>query len=156
MHHSGDWKKALLSRSYTAASEICHTPVKFIKPQTFMNLSGKAVSRYVQNHETDRLIVIHDDAHIPQGTFKISYGKNDGGHNGITSIIESLHSKNFIRIRVGIAPGESKHVSLERYVLEKMPMTERGRLEQTTTQINTAIEHIITQGLPSAMSTYNV
>ncbi len=156
MHHSGDWKKALLSRSYTALCEIENTQVKLIKPLTFMNLSGKAVHRLVKNHEAKHLIVIHDDIHIPQGTFKISFGKNDGGHNGITSIIESLKTKEFIRIRVGIQPKNSTHISLEKYVLEKMPLPERTTLEHTSSKINAAIEHILMHGLQSAMNTYNV
>ena len=73
-------------------------------PETFMNESGRAVSDYLRYHEGRELIVMYDDKDLPLGTLRISHDRGDGGHNGIKSVIEHLGTKEFIRIRIGIAP----------------------------------------------------
>lgn len=78
----------------------------FLKPQTFMNLSGRAVKSIVDEFEikNNDLLVIFDDVYIPLGEIRIRQRGSDGGHNGLKSIIESLSTENFPRMRIGILP----------------------------------------------------
>ena len=80
------------------------SPLEIMIPSTFMNESGKSVQEYLRYHEGREIIVMYDDKDLPYGTFRISYDRGDGGHNGVKSIIEALGKKDFIRIRIGIAP----------------------------------------------------
>lgn len=158
---STDWKKKLLSKTIHATAEIGVHKAELIKPQTFMNLSGRSVQKYVKSHEDiKQCIVLHDDVHIPIGTFKISIGKNDGGHNGVTSIIQTLHSKDFIRIRIGIAPRQAEDnstpkIKLDDFVLGKFTADEKDVLEKLFPTIANAVEVIIEKSPEDAMQIYN-
>lgn len=155
------WTKRLFAKALTANGTIADTPVQFILPQTFMNLSGTAVKKFVKNPEAiAHTIVIHDDVHLPIGTIKISTDRGDGGHNGITSLMDTLKSKAFIRIRVGVAPlktesGVTPQIKLDEYVLGKFKPEERETLEALFPKIRSAVEHIIAKGLPDAMNVFN-
>ncbi len=78
--------------------------VTILYPNTFMNKSGSAVRKLVPKEEAEKLVVVYDDVDLPVGDIKVSVGRGAGGHNGVASIIESLGSKDFVRVRVGIAP----------------------------------------------------
>ena len=75
-----------------------------IKPTTYMNNSGQAVAKLVQQYPDARVVVVYDDIDIALGTVKCSVGRGDGGHNGILSIINHLGHRDFLRIRVGVRP----------------------------------------------------
>ena len=77
-----------------------------IKPLVFMNEAGKAIVAAAREFgaKPEDIIIIHDDSDLMLGDFKISFGKNAGGHKGVQSIIDALRSKNFTRIRIGIRP----------------------------------------------------
>ena len=84
--------------------EIENTPLFFLKPLTFMNLSGHAVQEAAHFFKIipENILVIHDDLDLPFGAVKIKQGGSSGGHNGIKSIEQSLGSSNFWRLRIGI------------------------------------------------------
>ena len=75
-----------------------------VKPQTFMNKSGEAVSAVVKFYKVkpENILVVHDDVDIEWGNFKISFGRSSAGHKGVESIIKALKTKNFWRLRIGI------------------------------------------------------
>jgi peptidyl-tRNA hydrolase, PTH1 family len=107
--------------------------VLLAKPQTFMNNSGKAVASLVRlsfpklNSKlnlTKELIVVHDDIDIPLGKVKVSRGSGSAGHKGVDSIIQSLGTKDFTRIRIGIQPAKGKPEGVENFVLQKFSKTE--------------------------------
>ncbi len=155
-----DWKKKIFSNSISTSGMINNDEIKLIKPNTFMNNSGRAVIKYVKSkEEINNLIVIQDDVHIPIGNFKISFGRGDGGHNGITSIQQTLKSKDFIRVRVGVAPNELENqaykIKLDKFVLENFKKEEKEILDKTLEEISKSIEKIITFGIDSAMNEYN-
>lgn len=92
-------------------TEIAGTKAKgekiiIIKPHTFMNLSGEAVSKVMQFYKADisDLIVIHDDVDIPLGEVRIKLDGSSAGHRGVQNIIDMLGSDRFIRVRIGIMP----------------------------------------------------
>jgi peptidyl-tRNA hydrolase, PTH1 family len=138
--------------------------VKMLYPDTFMNNSGAAVVKLVPRAEISNLIVIHDDIDLPLGEIKLSKGRGDGGNNGIKSIIEKLGTKDFIRIRIGIAPrsfwtGEVKRPKsgrpLETFVLKPFTRGEAVKLEETKERAFGALHEIVTAGLESAMNKFN-
>ncbi len=91
-----------------------------IKPQTFMNNSGDAVSKLANFYKIsfDDLIIIHDDVDLPLGVIKKQKGKNSAGHHGVENIIEKLGTKDFWRIRVGIGKPEDTNIPVDEWVLQ--------------------------------------
>lgn len=94
-----------------------------VKPQTYMNLSGKAVARFVDYFKIplSSMIVIHDDLDMKTGRLKLVRGGGAGGHNGIRSIVNCIGSSHFYRLKIGIGrPGSGStppQMPVERYVL---------------------------------------
>lgn len=143
---------------------IAGESVKLIYPDTFMNNSGAAVTKHVSKQEAGQLIVLHDDIDLPFGQIKIGKGKGDGGNNGVKSIVEKLGTKDFIRIRIGIAPtsfwtGEMKRPkgggSLERFVLKPFGKKELGQLQAVKERAYSALQEILQNGLESSMNKFN-
>ena len=94
--------------------------IMFVKPQTYMNNSGNAVSKIVNFYKLnlEDLTVVHDDVDLPLGSFKKQIDKNSAGHRGVEDIIEKLGSKNFWRLRVGIGKPEDKNIPVDEWVLQ--------------------------------------
>lgn len=144
--------------------KIKDSKIKFITPGTFMNNSGKAVAPLIKTKkDLENLIVIYDDIDIPLGKIKISFDKSSGGHNGLESIIKKLKSKEFVRIRVGIAPstlsGKIRKPKGEKAVLNfllgEFKKSELETLKKLLKKVSEAIEMIFTEGREKAMSIYN-
>jgi len=87
-----------------SAGVLAGEEVMLLYPDTFMNKSGSAVKKLVPKGQEGNLVVVYDDVDIPVGEIKVSFGRGDGGHNGIKSIVASLGTKEFTRVRIGIAP----------------------------------------------------
>ncbi len=132
-------------------------------PDTFMNESGNAVAEYLRYHEGRELIVLYDDKDLACETFRISHDRGDGGHNGLKSVIDSLGTKEFTRIRIGIAPHDvdGKAVlpphgeDVQDYVLGKLREDEEESLRKISKDVLGAIKTIIEEGYHKAMERYN-
>lgn len=116
----------------------------FIKPLTYMNLSGRAVESVMKEFEIKRsdLLIILDDVYTPLGNIRIRRRGSDGGHNGLRSVIEALDSENFPRMRIGILPKEFESASeldlpLEEFVLMDFSEDESKLIQEV---IPTAID----------------
>lgn len=133
-------------------TQISGQDVVLAKPQTFMNLSGKAISQITNFYKIKDLIVVHDEMDIDLGQIKISQNKNSGGHKGVQSIIDLLGTKEFIRIRIGI--GKSMNPTSE-FVLKEFKENEKGLIDQSVKKAADAIEEIIKNGYNSAATKYN-
>lgn len=139
--------------------------VKVFTPETFMNKTGPAVAKVVKTKKSaEKLIVIYDDLDLPLGTFKISYNRGSGGHNGLESIIKALKTREFIRIRVGIAPvtpsGKAKKRpdgggALEKYILGEFKKPELEVVKKVSKRVSSAVESIIADGYERAMTEFN-
>lgn len=138
--------------------------VTLLYPTTFMNHSGSAVKKLVPKEATEKLIVICDDVDIPVGAFKVSFGRGDGGHNGISSIIKELGTKDFIRIRVGIAQksfwsGGAKRpapgAAMSKHVLGTFTTKETKLISEVLEKVAEAIRLIQQRGVAEAMNKYN-
>ncbi|MDD4352008.1 MAG: aminoacyl-tRNA hydrolase [Candidatus Gracilibacteria bacterium] len=125
-----------------------------VKPQTFMNLSGQAVwplKKFYKISNED-LLVIYDDMAFPVGTLKIRKEGNAGGHNGIKSLIESLGTNVFSRIRIGI--GEPTEEGRE-HVLGKFSTKEKKEIAKVLTKAVNAVEAYLGLGILDAMNRFN-
>jgi len=81
-----------------------------VLPETFVNLSGKAVAAFVKTPAAAKdLLVIHDDLDLPIGSLKMVFGRGSGGHKGVESVMRSLKTKEFARLRIGVAPVGKKN-----------------------------------------------
>ncbi|NVN99565.1 MAG: aminoacyl-tRNA hydrolase [Geobacteraceae bacterium] len=129
--------------------------VLLLEPQTFMNLSGRSVAEALHFHklETSDLIVIHDELDIPFGQIKLKADGGHGGHNGLRSIHQHLGNGNYNRIRVGI--NKPLHGNVADYVLTNFSKDEMAALPALIDGAVDALEMIILDGLPKAMSLFN-
>ncbi len=142
---------------------IALSSVEVFVPETFMNESGKAVSDYMRYHEGRELVVMYDDKDLAYGTFRISYDRGDGGHNGVKSIIESLGTKDFIRMRIGIGPkgmleGAAKAPhgeEVQDYVMGHIHADEEEELRVIAPKVLAALKTIAERGYQKAMEVYN-
>jgi PTH1 family peptidyl-tRNA hydrolase len=142
---------------------IAGSPVLLIKPRTYVNLSGQAVSAALRQATVppERLLVIYDDLDLPAGRFRLKAKGGHGGHNGLRSIAAAIGSTDFPRIRIGIG---RPHVAGEPtwdpkdvapYVLGD-PTGEDARILQGAVALTAeAVEALITDGVEAAMSRYN-
>jgi PTH1 family peptidyl-tRNA hydrolase len=132
-------------------------------PTTFMNESGKAVAEYLRYHESRELVVIYDDKDLAYGKLRISHDRGDGGHNGVKNIIESLGTKEFIRIRIGIAPHDTdgKEIkaphgeAVQGYVMGMVSTHEEESLKAVATSLLGSVKLIAESGYQKAMDKYN-
>ncbi len=138
--------------------------IKFITPDTFMNNSGKAVAPLIKSKkDLNTLIVIYDDVDLPLGKIKISYDRSSGGHNGLESIIKKLKSREFVRIRIGIAPttpsGKIKKPKGEeamlKFLLGAYKEKELLELKKLSKTVAEAVETIFSESKEKAMSVFN-
>lgn len=127
-----------------------------VKPQTFMNLSGKAAAKLARAHEVDvgEIVVVHDDLDLPEETVRVKRGGGHGGHNGLRSLVDALGTGDFLRVRLGIGrpPGRQDPAD---YVLEPMRREVAERLADMVPHAAQAVLHVLEHGVESAMREYN-
>ncbi len=131
-----DFPEFKLSKKHNAlVSEgmINDKPVTLVKPQTFMNNSGSSVQSLTKQDKD--LLVIHDDIDLPLGTTKTTENSGSAGHKGVEDIIQTLGTKDFSRIRIGIQPDTGKPGNTEVFVLQKFTPEEQQLLQETITSI---------------------
>ena len=144
-------------RALTARMEIGQESVILAKPETFMNLSGLSVRELISKNELQPesdLIVVQDELDFPFGTLRVHRNRNSAGHNGIESIIESLGTKDFIRIRIGVAPDRKPDDGKE-YLLSPMSKARLKALEPSLADAVAAAEMIVKDGPAAAMQRFN-
>ena len=129
--------------SLVSKTKIEKIPVILAKPQTYVNKSGEAVKKLIENCKLkiENLVVVHDDLDIPFGNTKISFDKNSGGHKGIESIMRALKTKKFYRLRIGLAKpaltkarqqsDKKRDELVVSYVLSKFSKSESEKLKET-------------------------
>ena len=143
--------KALITSGTYAGQKVI-----LAKPQTFMNLSGQAVSGLLNFYKIPltQLLVIHDDIDLPFGTIRIRPGGGSAGQKGVGSIIERLGTEDFARMRLGVGrpPGQMDSAA---YVLQTFTKMDEEFLKQFLQKASEAAEEFIVQGLNSAMNKYN-
>ncbi|MBK5215543.1 MAG: aminoacyl-tRNA hydrolase [Candidatus Pacebacteria bacterium] len=159
-----EWKNDMKLKSLRAKGELGSEKVDFLLPETFMNNSGNAVSQLIDNpKKLKNLIVVYDDIDLPLGSLKISFNRSSGGHNGVESIIKKVKSREFVRIRVGIAVstpnGKLKKPKGEeavlKFLLGNFKEDELKEIKKISKKIQEAIIILSSEGKEKAMSLYN-
>ena len=140
-----------------AFGEILGVKVLLAKPLTYMNLSGRAVGPLVRWYKVSAagLLVIYDDMDLPLGSIRLRQRGGAGGHKGMLSLVESLGTQDFPRLRVGIGrpPGKMDPVD---YVLGDFTPEERIAIEEACERAIAAVGCWLTEGIVEAMNRYNL
>jgi PTH1 family peptidyl-tRNA hydrolase len=126
------------------------------KPLTFMNLSGTAIVALLQFYKIDPvdLLVVVDDVNIDLGRLRLRPGGSAGGHNGLKSVIGSLGSEQFARMRIGVGRGDQRR-DLADHVLARFDAGERSTVAGMVDRAADAVELFIAEGINAAMNRYN-
>jgi PTH1 family peptidyl-tRNA hydrolase len=139
----------------TAETSLEGTRLVLLKPQTFMNLSGRSVAAAARFHKVpaERIVVIHDELDLPYGSVRLKEGGGHGGHNGLRSIVQEMGDSAFLRLRVGI--DRSPHPDVAGYVLQSFSPTEMEGLADILDGAVEALETLLSGGVGKAMSLFN-
>ena len=149
---SKDWQKKFdgLMQVITIGEE----KVLFLKPMTYMNLSGNSVLKAKNYYSIalEDILIIQDDMDLPFGSYKLKCNSGAGGHNGIKSILACLGTNGFARLKVGISRSLEDTVS---YVLGKFSKQEMCFLDENGPLFKEIIISFIEKGIIKTMNTYN-
>ena len=140
----------------TAEAQIGEGSALLVRPMTYVNLSGRAVRAAMRkrNVPVERVIVISDDINLDPGRIRIRAKGGAGGHNGLKSIIDTLGTNEFARIRIGVGMPPTPDAQVD-YVLGKMPPKERDLVQDAARRAADAVEAAIREGLQEAMNRFN-
>ena len=144
------------SKALAGVGEIAGKPVMLAKPQTFMNLSGTSVAALLEKHEMTAadVVAVWDELNLPLGGLKILKKGSAGGHNGAESLIRSLGTQEFIRVRLGIHPGHPLTDGAQ-YLLAPVKRSQKKEMEELAAQAADAVVSIISEGAEMAMTKFN-
>jgi len=144
--------------SLVGQGQIEGTVTRLAKPQTFMNLSGTAVSCLLRKLDTDpavkQLVVVSDDLALPVGKIRLRERGSSGGHNGLKSIIADIGTDEFIRLRIGIQP-EHPISDPKRFVLDDFSRSEQPVIVEALERAAVAVRTLIRDGALKAMADFN-
>lgn len=131
--------------------------VLLVKPQTYMNLSGKSVVAVCGFYKIpiSQVIVLFDDITLDVGKLRIRRKGSHGGHNGIKDIIELTGTDEITRIKIGVGEKPNADYDLKDWVLGKLPNDKLEDFDKALTKSVKAAEEIIKRGIDSAMNKYN-
>lgn len=143
-------------KSIYGIGNIGEEKVILVKPQTYMNLSGEAIIEIKNFYKIDsrNIIVIYDDIDLEIGEIRIRKQGSPGTHNGMKSVVQSLATEDFPRVRVGIGKPDNDH-DLINYVIGKIPKDEKDILEKSIKLAAEATVEIVKSGISKAMNEYN-
>ena len=128
--------------------------ILFLKPHTYMNLSGDSVRAVSDYYKPERIIVIHDDLDLPFGTLRYKIGGGHGGHNGLRSI-DACVGKDYYRTRIGIGKPDNKG-DVANYVLSDFPKSQKETLEEILDIAFRATKGLINEELSTISSKYTL
>ena len=154
------WNKVRVTRPEAGAlvgiGTVAGSPVVLAKPQTYMNLSGPSVKQLAAKYEipVERLLVVYDELDLPWTAVRIRPKGSAGGHHGIESVIKSVGSSDFPRIRLGISPGEKVRDGKE-FVLRKFSKAQMQDVDELLDHTARAVESIIAEGVEMSMTKFN-
>jgi PTH1 family peptidyl-tRNA hydrolase len=143
-----------------AAGLVGTTQVRLVKPQTYMNLSGAALTPYLRRPFWSAgrdLLVIVDEVALPLGRYRLRPQGSAGGHNGLRSIERALGSREYARLRIGIAPADERRQigDLASFVLAPFDAAEREEILSLMPRFTDAVELWLRDGILAAMNIHN-
>jgi PTH1 family peptidyl-tRNA hydrolase len=154
--HSASWKQESRFCAHAASIVIAGHPVLLLKPQTYMNASGKAIGNVCRFYKwlPASVLVVVDEFQLELGRTKLSLSGSGGGHNGVEDIIQRMGPA-FPRFRIGIAPPNPTPMGMTDYVLGKFLPDETNTLANCWERILSELEQIVQQGPDLAINTIN-
>jgi PTH1 family peptidyl-tRNA hydrolase len=153
-----EFKKVKSYYSLISRGMVNNHKVMLVKPQTFMNLSGRAVSKVVSYYKIpiQDLLIVYDDLNLELGQIRIRKKGSAGGHKGIESIMQYLHSEEIPRLRIGIgSPLANFNFDYVSYVLSNFNNEEKDKIGEVIQLSTDAIKTVIEDGFEKAMRKYN-
>ena len=157
-------KEDRTNKVHVGKGAIKRNLVVLLAPDTYMNKSGSAVSKYVKSAKAaERMVVVYDDLDVPLGTVKISFDRGSGGHKGLESVMRAVKTKKFTRVRIGVSPatagGTLKKPSGEKevldFILTKFRAHEMEELKRVNKRVAAILECIVLEGRMAAMNRFN-
>ncbi len=129
--------------------------ILLVKPQTFMNESGRAIGEVIRFYQLalDQLVVVHDELDLELGTLRLKRGGGHGGHNGLISTAAHSGGPGFLRVRLGI--GKPEHRSGADWVLGKFAQGEQSAAQELVEDGAQAVEDIVLKGFEAAQKVWN-
>ncbi|MFL6415076.1 MAG: aminoacyl-tRNA hydrolase [Bryobacteraceae bacterium] len=166
-HNAGFWVADALAKRFdirmktegecqVGSGRIGNRSILLVKPQTFVNLSGQGIApvlRFRRLNPGD-LVVVYDELDLPWTALRIKVGGSAAGHNGVKSIIGSLKTDNFTRVRVGIRPNHPVS-DAAKYVLSPLERELKVDEEEVVSYTADAIEFLVAEGAEKAMAKFN-
>ncbi len=158
------WQKSNKFKSEIEELNVGSERIILAKPSTYMNNSGMAVKIIADFYKisTDNIWIVHDELDLPIGSMKIRLGGSSAGHNGVESVIESLGTDKFWRLRLGIGQEKTqekmaKHnvKNAEDYVLSAFSPKDRGKIKTLIKHGAQALAEVLENGEDSAMNKFN-
>ncbi len=144
-------------RAAVAAGRVGNHPVRIVKPLTFMNLSGQALAplRRAAGLDPARdLLVVVDDVALPPGRLRFRGGGSAGGHNGLRSVEQTLGTRDYARLRIGVGEKPAGW-DLADWVLAPMPRDEDARVREVFPELTEGVEVWMDEGVDAAMNRCN-
>ena len=144
-------------QALTAQVDLGGERVLLMKPQTYMNLSGQAVSQAAHFYKIppEHILVVSDEVSLPIGKLRIRVKGSAGGHNGLRNIIEQLGTENFPRIRLGVGAPPNPDYEMVDWVLSVFRNEDAAEMEKAAARAAEAVECYIEKGPDKAMNLYN-
>lgn len=134
-------------RADVAEVRLADRPAILAMPRTFMNSAGQAVAPLARYYRIDpaRLLIIHDDIDLPFGKLRAQFNRGPGGHNGVASVVTSVGTRDFWRLKVGVGrpPGRQSPAD---YVLKRFPSKERTEMDLTVQLAADVVEVFAVEG----------
>jgi PTH1 family peptidyl-tRNA hydrolase len=136
-----------------ASGTFSEKKVFLLLPQTYMNLSGQAVAKFMRhkNLSTSSIIVVVDDVAIPFGKMRLRPKGSSGGHNGLVSIEQALRTQNYLRLRMGIHVDHPQRQPLDSFVLGSFSKEEQDKLPELIDCGVKLLQHWLSNGTESAL-----
>ena len=153
-----DWKFNKKFNAEVAVENVNHAKIILAKPQTFMNESGRAVRAAADFYKIKPadILIIHDDIDLPLGKIRIKKDGSSGGHQGVASIIASLGSQDFTRLKIGVGPkARPKGFDAAKFVLKNFAKNEEKTVPETIKKTTEALIIILSDGVQEAMNKFN-
>ena len=167
--HGAEWSDDKKFKAKISKVKVGKTNVTLVLPETFMNDSGKSLKVLFSpgvpsgGKQAEKMVVIYDDLDLPFGSAKISFNKSSGGHKGLESIIKTVKTEKFPRIRVGISStslsGKIRKPQGEplvmKHILGKFKPGELIELKKLSKKVNLALETFVSSGFEKTMTEFN-
>jgi len=158
-----DWKVNTARHASIRTGESAGVAYQLIKPSVYMNESGVTARAVAKNpKDVEQLIVLHDEIDLPVGAFRVVHDRGAGGHNGVTSIIQTLGTQAFARIRIGVSPVDASGTmakppkdDVADFVLASFTPVEKLALNKCLQKVADAVVLIAEEGIEVAMNKYN-